>query len=79
MLSTVARARGGVGPTRGITVKRSPGARATAVMPQVTTTLGRSHSSDAPGDDPPPGAAELDSLITAYPGGANAKHMGGWG
>ena len=22
------------------------------MMPQVTTTLGRSHSSDAPGDDP---------------------------
>ena len=37
---SVARARGGVGPTRGITVKATPGAAAAAVMPGVRSTPG---------------------------------------
>ena len=40
VIDSVARARRGVGPTSGITVKRTPGARAVVVMPQVTGTSG---------------------------------------
>ena len=39
--STVARARGEVGPTPGITVIAAPGAAAAAVMPGVRRTPGR--------------------------------------
>jgi hypothetical protein len=46
---TVARARGGVGPTRGITVIAAPGARAAAVMPGVRRTRGRCRGREEPG------------------------------
>ena len=46
---TVARERGEVGPTRGITVKAAPGAAAAAVMPGVRSTPGLPHGGDARG------------------------------
>ena len=45
----VARARGGVGPTPGITVIAAPGAAAAAVMPGVRSTPGLPHGGDARG------------------------------
>ena len=46
---TVARARGGVGPTPGITVIATPGAAAAAVMPGVRRTRGHCGAGDARG------------------------------
>ena len=43
---TVARARGEVGPTRGITVIAAPGAAAAAVMPGVLSTPGLPRGGD---------------------------------
>ena len=45
----VARARGRVGHTPGITVKAAPGAAAAAVMPGVRSTPGLPHGGDARG------------------------------
>ena len=46
---TVARARGEVGPTRGITVIAAPGAAAAAVIPGVLSTPGLPRGGDARG------------------------------
>ena len=46
---TVARARGGVGPTPGITLITAPGAAAAAVMPGVRSTPGLPRGGDARG------------------------------
>ena len=45
----VARARGGVGPTPGITLITTPGAAAAAVMPGVRSTPGLPRGGDARG------------------------------
>ena len=65
--STVARARGGVGPTRGITVIAAPGAAAAAVMPGVRSTPGRPGGGDVPGRAPakPPETAQPSAEAAA--------------
>ena len=48
VLSKLARARGGVGPHRGITVIPTCGAAPAPVMPQVRRTWGRAESRETP-------------------------------
>ena len=58
---TVARARWGVGTTRGITVIAAPGAAAAAVMPGVRSTPGLPRGGDARG-----AARDPSSILVRY-------------
>ena len=70
VLSAVARARQGVGPTPGFTVKRVPGAGAAAVMPGVTGTPGQATPSEAPTWQVPG--------VTGTPGQATSSEAPAW-